>query len=253
MLKKFSKTMLAFLLCLGLLTASLSPVFADTIEGINTNVESMAAASNYQLVDGGSCTQTIQGQNIGIFTLNVSDRDLRQIVVSSSAKVKTYILPADSGLGNFIRFDSGQYRLFNMIAWHFMPGIQYNVLVIPETTADVTVSMSKTTSSFSWINVVNALNEQNILMSGESESYGMAIQGSGIYRMTISTVSKLDAYFANGSSTTRYIVDSRTPCTIDFFVDKPTEDLQSKFVLSLYNTDSPNQGGAYTVTIQKLY
>ncbi len=258
MLKKFSKTMLAFLLCLGLLTVSLSPVFADTIEGINENVETMAAASNYQLVDGGSCTQTIPAQSLGIFTVTVNDRDTRHIVVSGSAEVKTTIIPnSSSGLSNFISFDSGDYRYVNMIDWHFIPGVQYTVLVQPRTTADVTVSMSKTTSSFTWVNCNSAfpITEKNILMSGENEFYGFAFKEKGLYKITISTASKLDMQFVDSDAQPEHFygtVYSGSPRIISFDVEKDTQGAQNIYGLSLTNIDAPGQGGVYTITVERF-
>jgi hypothetical protein len=256
MLKKLGKKTMVFVLCLSLLMVSSIGVFAD--EGGIVNTSTTATVSNNQLVDGGSCTQNIVGGNRGIFFLTVSDRDLRHIVVSSSAKVKTVIQPADGGLANFIGVDSGKYRFFNMIDMHFIPGVQYLVLVEPETTADVTVSMSKTSSPFTWVNFDNqySLTEKNMLMSGETEFYGLAFQTAGLYKITISTASKLNMQFIDNDGDPQNFygpVYSDAPRIFSFDVKAPTGDAQNTYGLYLNNTDAAGQGGAYTVTIERFY
>lgn len=254
MFKKNIKTMSLTLLCSSLLLFNSAPVLASESASANVSdnikVVSMANMSN-KLVDGGSCTQTIEGKELGVFSVTVSDSDLRNLTVDSDAAVKISILPDYPVYQNYASFNSGEYRMFNTIGWHFIPMIEYKIFVEPETTADVTISMSRATSALSWINVGNGtINEKNLLQSGQVEQYGLTFKTSGTYRITVHAAGKLFATYGDG-------IDSSNSKAVP--LDKETyvfDNLEIKstgiYMIVLANGDPQNSGSTYTVTIEKI-
>lgn len=246
MLKNFGKKMLMGLMCSSILICTSMPAFASNNVSANgrakTATFSAATVSSDALIDGSSCTKTITGGGRGVFSVTVNDTDMRNLIVSSSAKVKTVITPASSGLGDLISYNSGTYRSINQIGWHFLVGIQYNIIVVAETTADVTVSMSKS-NSISWINQgATTTKESNLIYGGQAENYAINLE-TGTYRITVKATTKLTASYGSeaillsGASHSFYTTSDAS---------------KNPYILSLESTDAVNTGGAYTVTIEKL-
>lgn len=257
MLKKLCKKLSMLLVCSSILVFNAVPAFASSNSRTNLKATTTVTTSNTVLTDGSSCTQTISSGNIGIFTINVSDYDLRNLTIASNIPVRSYILPENSGLQNFIQFQSGDYRMFNMIQWHFMPGTTYDLLVIPQSTAQVTVSMSKTSGGgASWVNMGNfySISEQNMLMGGQTEVYGIAFQTPGKYRITVKTVTNLTATFCDSltPSQARPVVLSNNTYVFDNLTIYATGQVQNDYAIMLSSNDPVNSGGAYTVTIEKI-
>ncbi len=177
------------------------------------------------------------------------------LFVASSVPVKTIIMPDSTGLQNFISFTSGEYRMFNAIGWRFIPGAQYRVFVIPQSTAEVTVSMSKSSSVLTWVTMGNSeITEKNMLMGGLTDQYGIAFKSSGTYRITVSTVSKLTAVFSDAitPSQSKVVQLSNNSYVFDNLKINATGEVQNNYGIILTGND-PVNGGAYTVKIERLY
>ncbi|MFT5871280.1 MAG: hypothetical protein ACI8WT_000198 [Clostridium sp.] len=267
MLKKFVKKISMVLLSSSLLICTSMPAFASinvTANGIATTTATSTTpssinntaitASSTVLTDGSSSTQGLTGGSIGGFSVTVNDADMRDLQVTSTARVITRIV-ATSPFSNFVSFNSGDYRMNSQIGWHFLPGVQYTVLVQPETTAAVTVSMSKA-SAFNWVVQGTTTSEEgNILTGGQQEDYGIAFDKAGTYSITVSTANKLTASL-NDTITPYQKVATLNNDSYEFnavVVNSPSGTSQTKYTLSLLGTDTVGNGGAYTVTIVRLY
>ncbi|MBU3218203.1 hypothetical protein LL033_14665 [Clostridium estertheticum] len=255
MLKKFAKKISMVLLSSSLLICTSMPAFASTQVR-----DSKAAVSGTVLTDGVSLTQNITAGTSKTFTLTVNDYELRNIVVNGVSQatgavpVKTSIEPVTT-LKGYIAYDSGDFRAINQIGWHFIPGSTYNVTVTAQSTADVTVSMHKSSGSFNSVyDNSNTISEKNMLLGGQIEQYGFAFKQAGRYLITLSTGGKLNATYVNN------ITPSESSSNINLantewskYVTVTTADMaQNTCALVLQGTDPVGNGSTYNVTVTKV-
>lgn len=117
---------------------------------------------------------------------------IKDILLSVLAPVKTKLVPVITAYQPFISWDSVAPRICSMIAWHFIPGVEYQLYVYPGTDpATVTINMSTSGSNGNWVynQDSTSFTEKNIISGGQTEVYNFAnqIQPYGIYKITIST------------------------------------------------------------------
>ncbi|WP_434512580.1 hypothetical protein [Desulfitobacterium sp. AusDCA] len=84
------------------------------------NVPKANATTGFPITDNNSVTVQINGARV--FSITVSDANVKFINIDSSTPVKTQLIPVNTGYQPFIRFDSADYRVGSRIAWHFIPG-----------------------------------------------------------------------------------------------------------------------------------
>ena len=220
----------------------------------NTPDNATVSASN--LADGKPVTQTLNG--IGIFPINVSDANMKYLSVSSGTPVRTILKPTNTSMQSSINFDSVDPRPMSMISWHFIPGLDYTLFVIPQSyPATVTVSLSTSGgTSASWVYDASTPSfiEKNILSGGQTETYGIAFQTPGTYLYTIKSVVQLqlnyiDSFDSNNNKLGRTIYPN-VPFSFSTTIIN-TGYAQNDYGVYLYNPGSPNAGGAYSVTVTK--
>ncbi len=209
-------------------------------------------------------TTILPGEGLAMFTINANDPDMRYISVASSVEIRTWLIPTNAIYQQFIEFDSVDPRIFSMIGWHFIPGIEYQLFVfpktIPTTPTSVTVSMSKSGGGFNWVYNQNgqSFEEKNILTGGNTEVYGFAFQTAGRYRFTVTTgISKLYATFSDGRNPGQGEVKPSDGVSFSsqYVFEKTiavTGSAQNDYALTLYSMDTPGSGAPYTIAVQRI-
>lgn len=255
-MNKSIKKLGAVICSLAICTVAFFGAFSTTAKAATQSSSSMS------LVDGTPSTQIISGGSVGIFPINESDAGLKNIMISSNVPVRSLIVPDNSALSSFIGFSSGDSRMFNSISWHFIPGIQYNLLVIPDSTASVTVNMSAGSPGLTWLNIGSqagigyTLTEKNELFGGQTEQYGIAIQSPGTYRINVQSASNsCSATIVNALNQSQSVVKTignNGSAYATFTVPTATGQAENDYAVILTSNDSPNSGAPYTITITKV-
>ncbi len=257
MFRIISKKVSTILVCSALVLFNIAPTFANTTVAPAVNTANIAsAASCNTLVDGSSCTQSVQAGHEVIFFINTLDTDARSIIVNSSAPVKSRIVPANHAFDNYFLFKSGEFHSMNFFSRHFVPGIQYLLIVSTENNGqswvDVTASMSKGNHA-SWVRMGhNAIYEKNALYGGEAEHFGIAFEEKGTYRISVATSGYLLVKLNSDPSS--YVTSPLLTQVKDIEIDIPNGSNFGQYVLTLLNTNSSTPGNSYyyTVSIEKI-
>lgn len=224
--------------------------------GDSNSSQEGAANTAITLTDDQPLTLTLY-QAMPFATIKVNDSNMRYLITSSGTPLKTILRPVNAVYQGFIGFDSVDDRPFNMIQTHFIPGLDYELLVLPETyPATVTVSMSTSGSNASWVysKINTSFTEKNILMGGQTETYGLAFQAPGTYLFTVTSpiqlqLNYIDAFNSNNNKLGRTVYAG---VPFSFYTDiQTTGYAQNNYGIYLSNNASPNTGGAYTITVQK--
>ncbi|HHY29001.1 MAG TPA: hypothetical protein GX523_20085 [Desulfitobacterium dehalogenans] len=268
MLRKraLSKVLVIFSALALLLSTAYAPAYASE----TTAASEIGVQSLLPITDNNPVTVDIYG-GAAAFSITVSDYNVRDIYVfSSTTPVRTELKPVSSSYQLFSGFDSLAPRMGSMIGWHFLPGVEYELLVVPETSpATVTISMSQGDStSINWLyNQTGAtFTEKNMLMGGQTEVYGLANQSQGYYDITVTSniknfgVSFSDndgqspyngkAVIMNNNFTDEYwIGDTYTFKNVKLY---PTGTSQTTYGITLSNPNGPHAGATYTITVQKV-
>jgi hypothetical protein len=286
MLKNLSKKITMVCMCATLITSSSLSVFASTdskktikassqlqqdklskdynitLDGINYPLEKLkdtaksssssntmlASTSISTLVDNQTISETISGGKI--YNINVSDFNQRRIMIGSTGPVKV-LLTAPS-LSNLVSYDSGYFRIGCKVSTNFIPGMDYQLLVVPQNgETSVNVNMTSTTDS-SWVTHDSyTIEEKNLLMGGQFQIFDVAFKNTGTYKITVSTnISKLVASVQtlDGYNNSALLQASEYSFIINA---RPTYNIQDyKIILS--SLQEANSGGAYTVRIEKI-
>lgn len=231
---------------------------------MSENKEIEIQAVGLPVTDDNSVSTTIPaGVGLARFTITGIDPDMRYISVASDAEISTMLVPTNAIFEPFVKFNSLDPRVFSMIAWHLMPGIEYELRVFPKTTpASVTVSMSKRGSGLNWVYAKNIdgrpFEEKNILFGGTGEVYGFAFQTPGRYRFTVKTsISKLYATFGDSrnSSQTETKPAAGEPFSSQYVFEKTitvTGEVQNYYALHLISQDTPDSGAPYSIEVQRI-
>lgn len=214
------------------------------------------------VTDDNTVTTTVPaGEGLARFKISGIDPDLRYISVASNVEISTMLVPTNAIFERYVKFSSLDPRMFSMIAWHLMPGSEYELRVFPKTTpASVTVSMSKSGGGLNWVNNKGGqpFEEKNILFGGTREVYGFAFQTPGRYRFTVKTsISKLHATFGNSrnSSQTETKPAAGAPFSSQYVFEKiitVTGEVQSYYALHLISQDTPDSGAPYSIEVQRI-
>lgn len=274
-----SKKLLSSLIALSIIAASSlalgTNVQAKSVEN-TTRINAVSASANTKaattattttLTDGSSLALTASNGSPAIFNINTSDGDLRNITIFSDVPVKSYIRPQSTAYQSFINFYSGDYRMLNMMQWHFMPGLTYDLVVVPQSAGQVqvTAQMSKSTSGISWVNIGSntllndSVVEKNILTGGQTEQFGIAIKAPGTYKINVQSASNsCTASIINSLNQKESIIrpignnsDVYTTITVPT-APAPTDTTQNNYVVALTSNDAVGTGAPYTVKITRI-
>lgn len=236
-----------------------------------TDVPKANAATDFPITDDNPVTVQIpQGMGAAPFSINVKDSGGRLIYVSASnpttgAPINVRTTLNTNALPNLVSFDSVSQRVVSMIAWHFQPLTNYTLLVMPETTpANVTITMSKSENSMSWIyNAAGStFEEKNTILPGQLEYYGLANGSQGYYNITVtSDIAQLGIGFGDSDglspdgSEAQILNLGTTGRTYTFlnkklYSDSPNNGNKYSFYVSCPSYDA--NGGGYTIKVQKV-
>jgi len=230
--------------------------------GDSNSSQASAATTAITLTDDQPLTLTLY-QAMPFAAIKVNDSNMRYLITSSGTPLKTVLRPVNAVYQGFIGFDSVDVRPFNMIQTHFIPGLDYELFVLPETyPATVTVSMSTSGSNASWVysKINTSFTEKNILMGGQTETFGMAFETPGTYKITVTTgIAKLTATFSDSRNILQNqvkpdLANGETYSSVYTFQKTITDTdyAQDYYGLTLYSQDSPSTGATYTVSVEKL-
>lgn len=220
----------------------------DSTQSTIASNEMVAAASTSTLIDNQSISETITGGKT--YNINVSDFNQRRIMIGSTGPIKVLLMCPS--LSNLINYDSGYFRIGCKVSSNFIPGMDYQLLVVPQNgETAVNVTMTPTTDS-SWVTHDSyTIEEKNLLMGGQFAIYDVAFKNTGTYKITVSTnISMLVASVqtVDGYNNSVLLQGSQYEFTISA---KPTDDIQDyKIILSSH--EAAGSGGAYTVKIEKI-
>lgn len=220
--------------------------------------------AGFSITDNNPVTvQILEGVNMASFNINVGDQDGRSIFIMANTPIRTELVPDDPVYASLSSFSSVSPRMGSMIGWHFIPLYNYSLRVYPETTpAVVTISMTKSESTASWIynGTGETFTEKNILFGGKMEQFGLANKSQGYYNVTITTdIPRLGVGFTNTVVPTESqavimnydLVGSTFTFGNRRLFSGEAED-GNKYGIYVSNPNSPNQSGTYSITIQKV-
>lgn len=255
MFKKLSKAIFTLILSVVLLTvgsgAGLASSNGDALSAENSiltnqqldnTVNSLTNITDYQTI-----YETITGGKT--YNINVSDLNQRNIFIGSTGPIKV-IIYSQTFSTNIVYYDSGYPRIGNKVTWNFVPGVDYQLLVIPQNGATaININMVPAFDS-SWITFDNyTIQEKNIIFNNQYQIYDVNFNYPGTYKVTVSTgINNLVATVqtVNGFRETVLI---RGQHSFTFY-GQPTGNIQDHKII-LVNTD-PSAGGAYTLTIDRV-
>ncbi len=229
---------------------------------MSENKEVGIQAVGLPVTDDNPVTTTIlPSEGLAMFEITGIDPDMRYISVTSDVELSIRLLPKDNFWVPVIKFDSLDPRVSVMMAWHFLPGVQYELFVFPKTTpASVIVSMSKNGSGYNVVYNKNGqpFEEKNSLSGGNGEVYGFAFQTRGRYRFTVDTsISKLFTTFGDSRNTSQSETqpsDGRS-FRSQYVFEKTIEvtgNAQNYYMLNLISQDTPGSGAPYKVSVQRI-
>lgn len=204
--------------------------------------------STTELKDDQNITEKISGSKV--YKINVNDLNKRRIFTVSDVPLK--VLISSPSLPGLVDYDSGFFRIGIKASFNFLPGQDYQLIVVTQGGVDANVNIGMTQSSdSSWITYSSYdLEQKNIILPGNTDLYDIGFTTSGTYKITVSTQTEMVVAGVNthyGSNESVLLNNS----SHSFIVNgQPTGSIADYKVI-VSNVHS-SYGGPYSVKIEKI-